>query len=125
MSCIVLDVIGCWPGRGKTWPILGVQFADSPAYCDAISRGSLVSGYHVMASFGLCFPVAPRDNSKETLSQENIIYGIIGNLDVIINIHRSTSLLPSCPFDTTGTKGISYLAILDFHRHYGVAPFRA
>lgn len=45
MSYIVLDVIGCWPGMGETWPISAVQFADGWAYCDAKYRG--VAGFRI------------------------------------------------------------------------------
>lgn len=76
MSCIVLDVYRMLAGKGETWPISGVQFADGRACCDAIVGESVASGFHVTALSVLCVRVAPHDSSKETLSQERIIYGI-------------------------------------------------
>lgn len=73
MPCIVLGGYRMLAGKGETWPISGVQFADGRAYCDAIVGESLVSGYHVMASCVPYFTVGRRDNSEETLDKEKII----------------------------------------------------
>lgn len=114
-------LIGCWPGRRKTWPISGVQFAGLPT---AGNRWLPDITWRLHMSLVSIRHRATIQNKKR---EKFVRY--IRNLDMITNyvymyILR-TSFLPQCPSEATGRKGIFYSATLDCHRHSGGAPFQA